>query len=122
MNQARVRRQERRKIRHLNNVEKDANQKKEAWNNGKLIRPSSNSYYWEEDYLEEFGKRLSSVMKDMIGKSEDYIIKKFRLYKEAIRDFILKYNPKFTKSSEYFYLKELIETYWDEPENLKLKL
>lgn len=122
MNTARKRRQERRIVRHSINKEKDLIHKEEAWKNGQLIRPSSNSYFWDESYLIEFGQRLSDIMKDLIGQPNEFILNKFRLYKEAIRDFILKFDPKVKKSENYFYLKTLLETYWDEPENLYSKL
>ena len=48
----------------------------------------------------------------------DQLIFKFRLYRIKIRDFILHYNPNIPKTQEYNYLKLLIETYWDTPENL----
>lgn len=119
MNQARKRRQDRRKIRHQRNKEKDVEQKKEAWENGRLIKPDLNSYFWDEDYLHDFERRIVGIMESMKEKKDSYILQKFRLYKDKIKVYILKYNPKYTKTKGYYYLKKLLETYWDEPDNLK---
>lgn len=119
MNQARKRRQERRKIRHQRNKDKDQRIKKEAWSKGKLIKPDLNTYFWEESYLRDLEKRLYEIMKGMKDKDSSYILQKFRLYKDKVKTYILKYNPSYTKTEEYKYLKKLLEIYWDEPENLK---
>lgn len=119
MNQARKRRQERRKIRHQRNKDKDREMKKEAWSKGKLIKPDLNTYFWEESYLRDLEKRLYEIMKGMKDKDNSYILQKFRLYKDKVKTYILKYNPSYIKTEEYKYLKKLLEIYWDEPENLK---
>ena len=50
------------------------------------------------------------------------MLKKFRMYRMKIRDFILHYNPDIPKTNAYEYLKSAIEAYWDRPEKLLLLL
>lgn len=110
---------ERRQERHKKNIEKEIKYKQEAWSAGKIIEPNHNGGSYPGDYSIEVGKRLKSkIYPGSRNFTAEEYISKFRLWKMKIQDFILHYSPEIPKSSEYLYLKHLLETYWDEPENL----
>lgn len=125
------RKKERRRMRYLRNVRKEVEYKKEAWENGKLIEENHNQGPYSAGYSIELGERLMKIIqgyKEMCLQpnpetgegpgGNELMIKKFRMYRMKIRDFILHYNPDIPKTEAYEYLKNGIETYWDNPDNL----
>lgn len=119
----------RRKARYEKNLKKDITHKKEAWENGKLIEPNHNNGPYPEEYCIELGKRLVNIINQYRTQAQDsnedqasYFIQRFRLYRVKFRDFILHYNPDLEKTPEYEFIKRALELYWDEPENLYMKL
>lgn len=117
-------------MRYLRNVRKEVEYKKAAWESGKLIEENHNQGPYSPGYSIELGDRLMKIiqgykeqclspdpMTGVIGGNE-LMIRKFRLYRMKIRDFILHYNPEIPKTEAYEYLKQAIETYWDNPERL----
>lgn len=124
------RKKERRRMRYLRNVRKEVEYKKEAWENGKLIEENHNQGPYSAGYSIELGERLMNIMKNYknmclqphpetgIVGGNDLMLRKFRMYRMKIRDFIIHYNPEIPKTEAYEYLKNGIETYWDNPENL----
>lgn len=125
------RKKERRRMRYLRNVRKEVEYKKEAWENGKLIEENHNQGPYSANYSIELGDRLMKIIqgyKEMCLKpnletgegpgGNELMIKKFRMYRMKIRDFIIHYNPGIPKTEAYEYLKNGIETYWDNPERL----
>lgn len=115
------RKQERRLQRHLRNKEKDIKHKEEAWESGKLIKPNHNGKAYPINYSLELGKRLVERIKqkkqECAGDNEQFI-QKFRLYKKKCIEFILHYPQNTTKCENYWKIKTMLETYWDNPENL----
>lgn len=121
---------ERRKLRYLRNIRKEVEYKKDAWEKGKLIEENHNNGPYSPEYSIELGNRLYNIMqsfkeqafnsKELLNsvQKNEFLIIKFRMYRIKIRDFILHYNPIIPKSKEYNYLKLLIETYWDNPNEL----
>lgn len=121
---------ERRKLRYLRNIRKEVEYKKDAWEKGKLIEENHNNGPYSPEYSIELGNRLYNIMqsfkeqafnsKELLNsvQKNEFLIIKFRMYRIKIRDFILHYNPIIPKSKEYNYLKLLIETYWDKPNEL----
>lgn len=125
------RKKERRRMRYLRNVRKEVEYKKEAWENGKLIEENHNQGPYSAGYSIELGERLMKIIqgyKEMCFQpnpetgegpgGNELMIRKFRMYRMKIRDFILHYNPDIPKTEAYEYLKNGIETYWDNPDNL----
>ena len=130
------RKKERRRMRYLRNVRKEVEYKKEAWENGKLIEENHNQGPYSAGYSIELGNRLMDIIQNYKKQclestepfldpktgvqlsKEEVMVRKFRLYRMKIRDFILHYNPDIPKTEAYEYLKQGIETYWDNPENL----
>lgn len=125
------RKKERRKMRYLRNVRKEVEYKKEAWENGKLIEENHNQGPYSPGYSIELGDRLMKIIqgyKEMCLQpnpenggepgGNEMMIRKFRMYRIKIRDFILHYNPGIPKTEAYEYLKLGIETYWDNPDQL----
>lgn len=114
------RKQERRRERHLRNVRKDQQHKQEAWEAGKLIKPNHNNKAYPPEYSQELGKRLVERLrsaKENAGNNEEFI-SKFRLYRKKCIEFILFYDHSQPLSEEYMKIKHLLETYWDDIDNL----
>ena len=126
------RKKERRRMRYLRNVRKEVEYKKEAWENGKLIEENHNNGPYSPGYSVELGNRLYNIIQSYkeqaLNNSEllddtqrnEFMLRKFRMYRMKIRDFILHYNPDIPKTEAYEYLKFSIETYWDRPDKLLL--
>ena len=126
------RKKERRRLRYLRNVRKEVEYKKEAWDNGKLIEENHNNGPYSPEYSIELGNRLYNIIqsyKNQVindpslsdnSQKNDSMLKKFRMYRIKIRDFILHYNPNIPKTEAYEYLKFSIEVYWDMPDKLLL--
>jgi hypothetical protein len=64
--------QQRRLARHLRNVAKDQQHKKEAWESGKLIKPNHNNNAYEKDYSDEDLKILQTIITDQRDLKELY--------------------------------------------------
>lgn len=126
---------DRRKARHERNKQAEIDYKKGAWESGKLIEENHNSGPYSKDYTEELSKRLVGRLKTAAdlavnaeetnqflmqanGNRNDMFINFFRRYKNKIRDLILHWSPELNRGSEYYYLKQLLEVYWDSPEVL----
>lgn len=138
------RKKERRLIRHLRNVKKDTDHKKEAWESGKFILENHNGGPFSPDYCLEFGKRLvdritegktyvlstlgedlpeGMIWDNMTDKEKhdnlnERFVRKFRLYRIKSIEFLLHYNPDLPKNGDYNFIKHALEVYWDERENL----
>ena len=115
-----TRKQERRKARHERNVLKDQTHKKEAWEAGKLIKPNHNNKAYPPEYSTELGKRLVDRIrahKEAATTNEEFI-GKFRLYRKKCIEYILHYDHSQGLSAEYIKIKQLLETYWDDTDNL----
>lgn len=122
------RKKERRHQRYLRNVRKEVEHKKEAWEAGKLIEENHNNGPYSAGYSIELGDRLYNIIQSYKEQAyqnpecptgdNDFMLKKFRMYRMKIRDFILHYNPDIPKTDAYEYLKMAIETYWDKPDKL----
>lgn len=114
------RKKERRKQRHLRNIQKEIDHKKDAWEKGKLIEENHNNSFYSEKYTYDLCCRLVKILIDISKNNNDpeSVIIKFRLYKNKIRDLILHWNPNVNKGDEYNFLKESLEIYWDDKDNL----
>ena len=112
--------QERRKLRHLRNIAKDQAHKKEAWEAGKLIKPNHNNKAYDPEYSAELGRRLLERLsnhKQLVTSNEE-CVGKFRLYKKKCIEYILHYDHSHGLSEDYNKIKLLLETYWDDVDNL----
>lgn len=110
---------ERRKERHLKNIKKEIEYKKQAWDAGKLIEENHNQEEYSMDYTVKLSERLLYILKNkVLSQDNSTTIKNFRLYKNKIRDLILHWNPRIEKNNIYFYLKGSLEVYWDDTDNL----
>lgn len=114
------RKKERRNLRKQKNIQNEINYKKEAWKNGKLIEENHNDGYYSTDYTTKLCDRLYDILKKIKENSKDNneCIVKYRKYKNKIRDLILRWNIDLDKNEKYYYLKNSIETYWDNIDNL----
>lgn len=116
MNNKKIRRQ----LRHKKNSERDREYKIEAWKSGKLIEENHNSGPYTSDYTIELSERLIQYLlqerdKVMNGPDpEQKFTESFRRYKKKIQTLILHWSPIAPKDFNYDFLKELLETYWDE--------
>jgi hypothetical protein len=109
------------------NREKDKNNKKSAWEKGKLIEENHNNQPYSSEYTLELGTRLYNILTDIKSKSEsydnpetknDYVLLRFRMYRKKIQDYILHFNPGEPKTEKYEILKYLLEVYWDNPDQM----
>src|SRR5574344_1407771 len=111
------RKKERRLDRHNRNIINEANHKKEAWDNGKLIEENHNQGPYTSDYTRKLSSRLVQYINDeknrAINSGSDFVMG-FRKYKIKIQDLILHWNNEVPKTKDYEYLKRLLEVYWDE--------
>lgn len=129
------RKKERRLKRHLRNKYKDEAHKEEAWKNGKLIEENHNGGYYSPEYSLELCDRLyqrlynAQQLARTMPENSQYLVKSggsrngvfiyyFRRYRMKVRDLILHWPPTTEKTEGYNWLKGLIETYWDMPEEL----
>lgn len=113
--------QQRRLARHLRNVAKDQQHKKEAWESGKLIKPNHNNNAYDKEYSDELGRRLVERIKNAKELSQgdnEFFISKFRLYKKKCIEYILHYDMNYPPTEDYNKIKLLLETYWDDRNNL----
>lgn len=113
--------QERRLQRHLRNVAKDTTHKEEAWEAGKLIKPNHNGSSYPPEYCKELGRRLVERLRahrNNCGGDNNLFIQKFRLYKKKCIEYILHYPENLEKSEDYYKIKNALETYWDNIEEL----
>jgi len=139
-----IRKKERRLARHLRNIKKEQDHKKEAWEAGKLIKPNHNGGPYPSDYCIELGKRLVERIKNfkesiiqnpqedlqdgvdwnnLTAEEQhtilnDRFVKKFRLYKLKSIEFILHFSPDIQKTADYDYIKFALETYWDNQDKM----
>lgn len=118
-------RQERRKLRHEKNVLKDITTKQEAWDSGKIIEPNHNHKAYSPEYSEKLGKRLLGKLKKEKSKAIDNgnFLTEFRKIKKYYVAYILHYDHTRELSEDYHKIKNLLETYWDDPDNfINIKL
>lgn len=111
---------ERRLQRHLKNKEKDQTSKEAAWNSGKLIKPNHNHKPYSILYSDQLGERLITRLrnfKQASSDNEEYLMK-FRTLRIKCIEYILHYDFNFPKSNDFKKIKLLLDTYWDEPDNL----
>lgn len=115
-----TRKQERRKARHERNVLKDQTHKREAWEAGKLIKPNHNNKAYPWEYSLELGQRLLERLRNYktIVTSNEEFVSKFRLYKKKCIEYILHYDHSRGLTDDYQKIKLLLETYWDDIDNL----
>lgn len=114
------RKKERKEQRKQRNIQKEIDHKKEAWENGKIIEENHNDSFYSPEFTLKISSRLIEIfsgLKKNITTNEEAIFK-FRQFKAKVRDTILRWNPNVEYNQDYFYLKNLIETYWDSPETL----
>lgn len=110
----------RRKFRHERNAKKDREYKIEAWKSGKLIEENHNSGPYTSDYTIELSERLVQYLlqeRDKVinePEPEKKFTEAFRRYKKKIQTLILHWSPIVSENFNYKFLKELLETYWDE--------
>lgn len=110
----------RRKFRHERNAKKDREYKIEAWKSGKLIEENHNSGPYTSDYTIELSERLVQYLlqeRDKVineSEPERKFTEAFRRYKKKIQTLILHWSPIAPEDFNYKFLKELLETYWDE--------
>ena len=113
--------QQRRLARHLRNVAKDQQHKKDAWESGKLIKPNHNNNAYDKDYSDELGlrlvERIRSKKEESQGDNETFIAK-FRIYKKKCIEYILHYDMSNPPTKEYNKIKHILEVYWDDREHL----
>lgn len=126
---------ERRLKRHLRNIKKEQEHKKEAWERGAYIEENHNGGPYTEDYTKELSWRMFSRLvdaKELAMNCEDsnpYLINAggdrnrmyvmfFWKYKKIVQDLILHWSPDAPKGIEYRWLKRLLETYWDDSDSL----
>jgi hypothetical protein len=115
-----IRKKEKRKIRHINNIRKEETHKKEAWDNGKLIEENHNQGPYSPEYTKDLCKRLIDYLWQEKQRSltlpnpANNFVVGFRKYKMKIQDLILHWNPEVEKNYMYKYLKRLLEIYWDQ--------
>lgn len=115
------RKKERREQRKQRNIQKELDHKKEAWEKGKIIEENHNDGFYSSEFTLKISSRLIEIfseLKNTAGKDNERILYGFRQYRIKVRDTILRWNPAVEYNSDYYYLKTLIETYWDCPENL----
>lgn len=99
----------------------EINHKKKMWQLGKLIEPTRSTEYYTSDFTLQLSARLYECIKKEIEScngSEEKFINEFRKYKSKIQKLILLWNSNTPHTREYGYLKLLLETYWDFPQNL----
>lgn len=115
------RKKERKELRRQKNIKKEQEHKKQAWEDGKLIEENHNDGFYSPEFTLKISSRLVERMtelKNTAEKDNEKIIQGFRSYKIKIRDTILRWSPAVEYNSDYYYLKKLIETYWDNSSNL----
>lgn len=115
-NNLRQRRKIRRAERHERNRRKDENHKKEAWDSGRLIEENHGTSPYSPEYTRDLTKRLTEIILGCTG------ISSFRAYRSKIRDLIIYYSPEVEKTGDYYFLKSVLETYWDRAEELMEKI
>ena len=111
---------EKRLERHIKNKRNEETHKKEAWKKGKLIRPNHNEKPFPIEYSKSLGIRLINLFKKYKEEStnnEEFVFK-FQAYRKRCIEFILYYDHSYPLTNEYNTIKTLLETYWDNPENL----
>lgn len=120
MTSSSIKKRERRRARYNRNVQKEFDHKVSAWNNGKLIEENHNQNSYSPEYTIAISRRLVDLLvveRNRALKSEqpgEYFINGFRKYKQKIQDTILLWNRSVQINSDYIYLKQLLETYWDQ--------
>ena len=119
------RKKQRRLERHQRNIRKEREYKESAWENGKLIEENHNGKPYSQQYTKDLEVRLYNIMTGIRLKLSEhpddksgYAIFRFRAYRKKIQDYILLHNPGEPKTEAYEYLKNLLEYYWDNPEDL----
>ena len=121
-----ARKKERRKMRYLRNVRKEQEYKKAAWESGKIIEENHNGDPYSPEFSVALCDRIRDILKEYRAKcyGEDleadskYVLRKFAGLRKRTINSILFYNPGIEKVESYWYLKNCLETYWDNPENL----
>lgn len=127
------RKKERRRMRYEKHVRAEIEHKKQAWEEGKLIEENHNQGPYSPEYTIALSERLvqyvnqerdkalnmepGSILdkrtQEPLSKDEVYV-RGFRKYKMKIQDLILYWNPTVQRNNDYYYLKTLLDTYWDE--------
>ena len=110
------RKKARRAERHRKNVQAENDYKREAWESGKLIEENHNRLGYSKEYTENLATRLFDIVRSLKGAKK--VVSKYQMYKEKIIALILYWSPDVKKDDRYYYLKESLEVYWDNPENL----
>lgn len=120
-------------MRYERNVKKEIDHKNQAWQEGKLIEENHNQDPYSPEYTLALSERLVQYVNQERTKAETMIpgsildkktelplssdevfVRGFRKYKMKIQDLILYWNPRVPRNNDYYYLKTLIDTYWDE--------
>lgn len=114
---SRISRQARRRERKIRNREKDRSYKKLAWDEGKLISENHNNKTYSPRYSIDLGERLWDLFKGD-WESQDDLVWTLRKYKEKIQSWLILYSPDIEKGDTWGYFKNLLDCYWDEPDNL----
>lgn len=114
---SRISRQARRRERKIRNREKDRSYKELAWDEGKLISENHNNKTYSPRYSIDLGERLWDLFKGD-WESQDDLVWTLRKYKEKIQSWLILYSPDIEKGDIWEYFKNLLDCYWDEPDNL----
>lgn len=96
---------EKRRLRHLNNRNKDQETKQKLWDRGKLIYENHNDEFFSPEFSIKFSQRLVEKIKE--GKTEFYKLKDHAI------NAVLLFNPTIEKTDEWRFLKQRLEDYWD---------
>lgn len=110
-----------RKERKIRNRELDAIRKKEALDNGKLIRENHNNDYYSKEFTIERSEKLFELIKTLeeIFISKNDFWNNERIYNPEIINLLLYWSPEVEKDSKYEYLLNTINYYWDNIKNDK---
>ena len=126
---------ERRLQRHLRNKQKEVDHKKEAWDRGAFIEENHNNGPYSEDYTDKLANRLvdrliqarnlaisCDVSNEFLIKADSDRNKMFVMYfwkyRKISQDLILHWSPYLERDNRYNTIKNLLETYWDNPDKL----
>lgn len=99
---------ERRKARHERNKAKDIETKICSWNRGKLIEENHNNKYYSPEFSLIMANRIAENIKPYTEDKNSFFF-----YKKKAIKLILLYNPDIEKNKNYYYIKKILEDYWD---------
>ena len=98
----------RRLERHIRNKTKEIEYKAEAWEKGKLIEENHNNKYYSPEFSLIMANRIAESIKPYTEDKNSFFF-----YKKKAIKLILLYNPDIEKNKNYYYIKKILEDYWD---------